>query len=189
MCLSWHLKFHITSRPDPEAGHKRDLRPQLRHIKWGLIFAVLMALTKILENFLPFWVSQPLCVLPCLSIWLMSVFISLSIFAVFDCASSSFLQDFRAWTVDFVRNGFCTRFLLPVLDDPDNPDSSSSSPLDDVSSLSSPCSSALRLSLCTTNSSWFVVDRFNFFPDSSVPISPKNPWNDKYYIVQYSFDG
>ena len=37
ICLSWLSNFHIISRPDPEAGHKRDLRCQLRHIKWGLI--------------------------------------------------------------------------------------------------------------------------------------------------------
>ena len=37
ICLSWHFNFHIISRPDPEAGHKRDLGCQPRHIKWGLI--------------------------------------------------------------------------------------------------------------------------------------------------------
>ena len=37
ICLSWHFNFHITSRPDPEAGHKRDLGCQPRPIKWGLI--------------------------------------------------------------------------------------------------------------------------------------------------------
>ena len=37
ICLGWHFNFHIISRPDPEAGHNRDLGCQLRHIKWGLI--------------------------------------------------------------------------------------------------------------------------------------------------------
>ena len=37
ICLSWHFNFHIISRPDPEAGHKRDLGCQPVHIKWGLI--------------------------------------------------------------------------------------------------------------------------------------------------------
>jgi len=37
ICLNWNLNFHNTSRPDPEAGHKRDLRCQPRPIKWGLI--------------------------------------------------------------------------------------------------------------------------------------------------------
>ena len=37
ICLSWHFNFHIISRPDPEAGHKRDLGCQPRPIKWGLI--------------------------------------------------------------------------------------------------------------------------------------------------------
>ena len=44
ICLNWGINFHITSRPDPEAGHKRDLRPQLRHIKWGLILKLSMRL-------------------------------------------------------------------------------------------------------------------------------------------------
>ena len=37
MRLSWFSDFHIISRPDPEAGHKRDLGCQPRPIKWGLI--------------------------------------------------------------------------------------------------------------------------------------------------------
>ena len=44
ICLNWRFNFHITSRPDPEAGHKRDLWPQLRHIKWGLILKLSMRL-------------------------------------------------------------------------------------------------------------------------------------------------
>ena len=44
ICLSWLSNFHIISRPDPEAGHKRDLRCQLRHIKWGLISKLSMNL-------------------------------------------------------------------------------------------------------------------------------------------------
>ena len=43
-CLSWNFNFHITSRPDPEAGQKRDLGCQLRHIKWGLILKLSMRL-------------------------------------------------------------------------------------------------------------------------------------------------
>ena len=43
-CLKWGINFHITSRPDPEAGHKRDFRCQLRHIKWGLILKLSMSL-------------------------------------------------------------------------------------------------------------------------------------------------
>ena len=42
ICLSWHFNFHITTRHDPEAGHKRDIRCQLRHIKWGLILKLSM---------------------------------------------------------------------------------------------------------------------------------------------------
>ena len=44
ICLSWLSNFHIISRPDPEAGHKRDLGCQPRPIKWGLISKLSMSL-------------------------------------------------------------------------------------------------------------------------------------------------
>ena len=61
-----NFNFHITSRPVPEVGHKRDLRCQLRHIKWGVIFKLSMRLfswrsPKSLRIFFPFRVSQPPC--------------------------------------------------------------------------------------------------------------------------------
>ena len=59
ICLNWGINFHITSRPDPEAGHKRDLRPQLRHIKWGLILKLSMRLFSWHSPKFPFRVSQP----------------------------------------------------------------------------------------------------------------------------------
>ena len=44
ICLSWLSNFHIISRPDPEAGHKRVLGCQPRPIKWGLISKLSMSL-------------------------------------------------------------------------------------------------------------------------------------------------
>ena len=68
ICLtwSWHFNFHITTRHDPEAGHKRDIRCQLRHIKWVLILKLSMRPSSRhspnpSEFFFPFPVSQ----LPC----------------------------------------------------------------------------------------------------------------------------
>ena len=64
MCLSSHFNFHITSRPDVEAGHKRDIRFQLRHVKRGLILKPSVRpfswhSPKSLRFFFPFRVSQP----------------------------------------------------------------------------------------------------------------------------------
>ena len=69
ICLSWLSNFHIISRPDPEAGHKRDLGCQPRPIKWGLISKLSMSLfswhpPKSLRSFFHFdCLSRPvLCV-------------------------------------------------------------------------------------------------------------------------------
>ena len=66
ICLSWHFNFHIISRPDPEAGHKRDLGCQPRHIKWGLISKLSMSPfsrhpQNRLRGFFPFRLSLPDC--------------------------------------------------------------------------------------------------------------------------------
>ena len=66
ICLSWHFNFHIISRPDPEAGHKRDLVCQPRPIKWGLITQLSLRVFsfqpwKQLRGFFAFRVPLPDC--------------------------------------------------------------------------------------------------------------------------------